>query len=174
MEQSPSAEVNISSASQEISPILWNPKVRYRIHKRQPPVPSQRQINPVHAFPSHFLNSRFNIMLSSRPRSSKWLFPSDLATRILHALPLYPTRSTCLAYLIHFDLITRKIFGEQYKSQNSLLRSLAPPLLSHPSWVKIFSFAPYPRTPSNCSSRNVRDQVSHPYKTTYISALLIR
>jgi hypothetical protein len=39
MEQNPSWEANWSAASQEITGILWNPKVHHRTHKRTPPVP---------------------------------------------------------------------------------------------------------------------------------------
>ena len=50
-EQSPSSEANRFSASQEISRILWNPKVHYCVHKYLPPAPILSQLEP--AMPPH-------------------------------------------------------------------------------------------------------------------------
>jgi hypothetical protein len=63
-EQNPSREATMSSTSQEILWILWNPKVHYHIHRRPSPVHIPCQINPVHASPSHFLVINFNIIFS--------------------------------------------------------------------------------------------------------------
>jgi len=55
IDQNPSWEANLSSASQEIPPILWNLKVHYGIYKRTLPDPILRQINPSHTCLSHLL-----------------------------------------------------------------------------------------------------------------------
>ena len=49
MDQNPSWEANRFSASQEITNIVWKPKVHYRIYKCPPPVRVLSQISPVHA-----------------------------------------------------------------------------------------------------------------------------
>jgi len=48
MEKAPSSEANRSSASQEISRILWNLDAQYHIHKRSPPFPILNHASPVH------------------------------------------------------------------------------------------------------------------------------
>jgi len=55
MQQSPSSEDDRSSTSQEITPILLNPNVHYRIHKCPPPVLILNQTNPVRASQSYLL-----------------------------------------------------------------------------------------------------------------------
>ena len=61
MEQSPSWEVKLFSANQEIPQILWNPEVHYRIHNIPRNVPIMSQINPLRA-PSQFRKIHFNII----------------------------------------------------------------------------------------------------------------
>ena len=71
MQQSPSWEANRFSASQEITRLLLNPKVHYRTHERQLPVPVFNQIDPVRAPTANFMKIRLNIILPSTPGSPK-------------------------------------------------------------------------------------------------------
>jgi hypothetical protein len=52
-------------ANQETSRILWQPKVRYRVHKSLPRVLIPNRITPVNTIPSNVFKIHFNIILQS-------------------------------------------------------------------------------------------------------------
>ena len=122
MDQSLSWEANQFSASQEIPRILWNPKYHYRIHKSPPPVPILSHIDPVHALLSHCLKFYLNIILPSRPGSSKWSLSLSFPNKTMYTPLFSHIRATYNAHLILLDLITHKILSE-YRSLSSLLCS---------------------------------------------------
>jgi hypothetical protein len=94
-EQSPSWEANRFVASQEIPPVLLNPKVHYRIHNCSPPVSIVSQPNPVHKPMSHSLKIHPNIILPPTPGSPQ----GSLSLRFPHQnhihASLVPIRATC-------------------------------------------------------------------------------
>jgi hypothetical protein len=67
MEQRPSSEaaVIVHSVSREISRLLLNKKVHYRVYKPLPPSPIVSQMNPVHTLQPYFPKVNFNIILTS-------------------------------------------------------------------------------------------------------------
>jgi hypothetical protein len=159
----PSWEANSRSASQKSSHFMetegslpWSQE------------PATTRIQSTH---SHTISQRSILILSSHLRLDlpRGIFPSIFRTKILYALLIFPMRATCLAHLILIDLITLIIFCEgstNYKAPHyavfsgllSLIRlgsKYSPKnfVLKHPQSV-------YP------TSLILRDQVSHPYKTT--------
>ena len=97
--------------SQEITQILWNPKVHERIYKIPPPVPLLKQLNPVYA--PHTTSWRSNLILTSHLCLGlpSGLFPSYFPTKTLYALLFSPIHATCPTHLILLDFITRITFG---------------------------------------------------------------
>jgi hypothetical protein len=105
MEQRPYWKANSFSASQEITRILWNPKVQYHIHKSPPPVSIPSQLNSVHA--PNPTSWRSIQILSSHLRLGlpSGRLPSGSPTNILYAPVFSLIRATWLAHLILLDLI---------------------------------------------------------------------
>jgi hypothetical protein len=88
----------VRSASQEISYLLWNSKVNYRVCNVLPTVPVPSQINPI--YNSNHFSRRSILILYSHLRLSlpSHLFLSDFHTTILYAFLISPMHATFLAH----------------------------------------------------------------------------
>ena len=125
--------------------------------------------SPIQSIYPHPTSWRSILILSTHLhlglRSS--LFPSSFRTKALYTSLSSSIRATCSAHLILLDFITRTILGVKYKSfKSSLYNLLHSPVTSSLLGPNIVLNTMFSNTLSFLSSRNVNDQISHPYKTT--------
>jgi hypothetical protein len=86
-----------------------------------PSVAILSQLGPFQALTSHLLMIHFVLSSNQRLVLPGVLFPSGFPTKALCAPLLSPIRTTCPAYLIVLDLITRIVLEWQYRSLSSSL-----------------------------------------------------
>jgi hypothetical protein len=118
----------------------------------------------IHPIPPHPVFLRCILILSTTLHLG---FPNGVLPPILYAFLFYPIRAACPGNLILLELIILIILGEEYKLWSSSLCSFRqPPVTSSLFGTNTSLSTLFSNTLSLCSSLNIRDQVSHPYRTT--------
>jgi hypothetical protein len=167
MELGPSPQAANRAATHEIPSTLWTRSFvimfTRALHWSLSSAGSKKSI------PFHPISLRSILITSTYLRHvlPSDLFPTAFPTNILYAFPFFPVRATCPAHLILHEFIMLITLGEEYKLWNSLLCSFFP------TSCQFIPFGPntllntlFSNNLSLCSSLNVREQVSHPYRTT--------
>jgi len=91
---------------------VWNPKVRYRVHKSSILVPVLSQRNPVQKLQYYFVSSI--LILSSHVSLGLpiGILPLGFLTKILYECPISFIRATCSAHPFLPGVIILIIFGK--------------------------------------------------------------
>jgi hypothetical protein len=113
------------------------------------------------------LKIHFNIILPSTPRSSKW--PLSIRSPHQNHVRTYLVPHTCHmprpSHSFRFNHPSNIWWGVQTK-RSPLYSGFHTPVTSSVLGPNILLSTLFSNTLSLCSSLNVRDKVSHPYKTT--------
>ena len=130
------------------------------------PVPVMSQLDPFHNPTYYFLKIHLNII----PPSTSWSPQWSLSLRFPHQNLVHTSPFLLTCHMLHpsqfLDFISRAILGEEYRSiSSSLCNFLLSPVTPSFLGPNILLNTLFSNTLSLCSSLNVSDQVSHPYKT---------
>ena len=165
------------------SRVLFEKLTGSQLDKKFPAFCGTRRFITAFKSARHLSLSLASSIQSMPPHPTSWissLILSSIYSWVFQVVPFsqFPTPNPCIrlssprtcympTHLILLDLITRKILGEEYRSLSSSLCSFFYSLVtSYFSGPNILLNTLFSNTLSLRSSLNVRDQVSHPYKTT--------
>jgi hypothetical protein len=130
-----------------------------------PPAPILSQLDPVHTLQPYSLRSILILPTHLRLGLPSRLFPSNQNYVSISHLPLHACHTPRASHLPWFDDANNILWRENLW-RSSLCNFLQSPVTSSLLGPKILLSNLFSNTLNLCSSLNVRDQVSHPYKTT--------
>jgi hypothetical protein len=140
-------------------------RVNYHIHRSEHwPLSWTRWIQPTHSR----LVSLKSIFISSHPhqRLLTGFFPSGFSTKTLYAVLSHVCNMLCPLHRPWFDHSSNIWWGVQVMKLFIIMQFSPPSYTSSLLGLNVLLSNLFSSTLSLCSSLNVRDQVSHPYKTT--------
>jgi len=163
MEQSHSWEANSHSANQEIPRLSWNMKVYCHVHNSLPSIPNLGHMHPVHTLTTYFPQIHSNIILPPTLRTSKLSLP----------FRFFYQNFVCISHLTHVCYMPHPCRSpwldhpnNSWSVQLMKLLIMQPPVISSLLHPHILLSTQFSNTINLCSSLSMRNQVSHPYKTT--------